>query len=428
MLKFIHNLNLYIFIVFIVLYFYRNFYIVIALRSKRKIKQPIVPKKLHQYAVIIAARNEQAVIEELIKSIKNQIYPKDLIDIFVVADNCIDKTAQIARNAGAIVYERNNQNFKGKGYALNFLFGIIAREHSNKNYEGYFVFDADNLLDENYIFEMNKYFDKGFNVITSYRNSKNYGYNWITAGYALWFLHEAEYLNNPRMILGKSCAISGTGFLIHSDVIRRNGGWKHFLLTEDIEFTISEVIKGEIIGYCGSAMLYDEQPTTFMQSWNQRLRWAKGFYQVFNRYGKEIFKCSFEREKQSFSCYDMMMTIMPAILVSITSLFVNSAFLAIGLFNPTMGQEIIKETFLAICSSFTIYYSILFILGLITTITEWQNIYCSKEKKIKYLFTFPLFMFTYMPIALVALFKKVEWYPVTHTCVTSIQEIRRRSI
>lgn len=424
MLKFIRIMNLYIFVIFIVIYFYRNIYIFIALKSKRKIKETINPTKLHKYAVLIAARNEQSVIAELIQSIKSQNYPKELIDIYVVADNCTDNTAQISRNAGVNVYERYNQSLKGKGYALNFLFNIVEKEHSKKNFEGYFVFDADNILDENYILEMNKYFDKGFNILTSYRNSKNYGYNWISAGYALWFLHEAEYLNNPRMILGKSCAISGTGFLIHSDIIKRNGGWNHFLLTEDIEFTISEVIKGAVIGYCGSAILYDEQPTTFKQSWNQRLRWSKGFYQVFRKYGKSIFKCSFQGKKQSFSCYDMMMTIMPALLVSIVSLFVNGVVLIVGLINPTIGQGIIKETFSAMLSSFFIYYSILFILGLITTVTEWQNIYSPIAKKICYIFTFPIFMFTYVPIALVALFKKVEWSPITHTCVKSIHDIR----
>ena len=426
MLTFISSLNLFLFIFFTVIYFYRSIYILIGLISKWTRKRADMPKKLHKFAVIIAARNEQAVIGELIKSIKDQKYPQQLIDIFVVADNCTDHTARVAREAGAIVYERFNQKQIGKGYALNFLFGKIAQEHGEKKYEGYFVFDADNLLDENYISEMNKYFDRGYKVLTSYRNSKNYGDNWISAGYALWFLHEAEYLNNPRMILGNSCAISGTGFLIHHSIICRNGGWKHFLLTEDIEFSVSEVINGVTIGYCGSAILYDEQPVTFKQSWNQRLRWSKGFYQVFSRYGKELFKCCFQWKKQSFSCYDMIMTIMPAALVSIISVLVNGLFLVIGLLEPTFGHKIVTETVSSLCSSLVIYYGILFVMGLITTISERKKIHCATGKKVLYLFTFPLFMFTYIPIALVALFKEVEWKPITHNCVKSLHDVRGR--
>jgi len=424
LLSFINSMNLFIFILFTVIYSYRFIYIYIGFASKRNRKDNAFHTNFHKYAVIIAARNEQAVIGELIKSIKNQKYPSELIDIFVVADNCTDNTAQKAREAGAIVYERYNQNLVGKGYALNYLFGEIAKKYSENNYEGYFIFDADNLLDKNFISEMNKLFDKGYRVLTSYRNSKNYYSNWITSGYALWFLHESEFLNNPRMILGKSCTISGTGFLVHSDIIKKNGGWKHYLLTEDIEFSVSQVIKGETIGYCGSAMLYDEQPFTFKQSWDQRLRWAKGFYQVFSVYGLDLIKCIFQGKKQSFSCYDMMMTIMPAILISISSLFINSFFLILGLLDPSIGHEVFAETFSAISSSLVTYYCILFGIGVITIITEWQKIHCPPVKKILYLFTFPIFMFTYIPIAIVALFKKVEWKPIAHTCVKSIQNIQ----
>ena len=154
------------------------------------------------------------VIGQLVKSIKNQNYPMELVDIFVVADNCTDQTASVARKAGAIVRERFNKAQVGKGYALDYMIKIIERDFFlTKNYDGIFVFDADNLLDENYIAEMNKTFNQGYRVVTSYRNSKNYDQNWISAGYALWFLHEAEYLNLPRMVLKSSCAISGTGFL-----------------------------------------------------------------------------------------------------------------------------------------------------------------------------------------------------------------------
>lgn len=429
MLSFIKDLNFAIFIFFTVIYLYRVLYITVGLWSKRRKKDQPLDVSQHTYAVFIAARNEEAVIGELIRSIKNQSYPSDLVDIYVAADNCTDQTASVAREYGATVFERFDKKQVGKGYALDFLFKHVREMGLEEKYEGYFVFDADNLLDENFITEMNRSFDQGYRVLTSYRNSKNYHENWITAGYALWFMHEAEFLNNPRMILGKSCAISGTGFLIHHDIIRRNGGWIHFLLTEDIEFSISEVIQGETIGYCGKAILYDEQPSTFQQSWNQRMRWAKGFYQVFARYGADLVKCSLKADEHSFSCYDMMMTIMPAMLVSIASVFVNSYFFFTALMHPSFYSSLVmKTTMSAIISSFVMYYGILFVLGAITTFTERRKILCSRVQKIIYMFTFPLFMFTYIPIAVAALFMKVDWKPIPHTCIKSLQDVRGRSV
>ena len=89
--------------------------------------------------MIISARNESAVIAQLIRSIRQQKYPAKLIDIYVVADNCTDHTAQIAREAGAIVYERFNTQQVGKGYALDYIFKIIHNSSKADAYEGYFV-------------------------------------------------------------------------------------------------------------------------------------------------------------------------------------------------------------------------------------------------------------------------------------------------
>lgn len=406
------------------MYSYQIVYMFVAFKAKKKNNPGIQNVHPNKYAIIIAARNEELVIGQLIKSIKNQKYPEEMIDIFVIADNCTDDTARVAEKAGAIVRERFDKTQIGKGYALDYMIKIIEREYSSEKYVGYFVFDADNLLDENYIAEMNKTFNQGYRVITSYRNSKNYDQNWISAGYALWFLHEAEYLNLPRMTLSTSCAISGTGFLVHANLIKDNGGWIHHLLTEDIEFSVSQILKGEKIGYCRSAIFYDEQPVTFEQSWHQRLRWAKGFYQVFGKYGSGLIRNIFRGQRNWFSCFDMTMTIMPALLVSIISMMVNGLFYLgafLGLFD---GKETIQATTMELFKSFGWYYGVLFTLGFITTLTEWKKIHCSGWKKIAYTITFPLFMFTYLPISIVALFKKVEWKPIAHTVVKSLDDVR----
>lgn len=420
----INDFNFLMFLLFALMYSYQMVYLFVAFKAKKDNNPGMKKVNPYKYAVIIAARNEELVIGQLIKSIKNQKYPEKLIDIFVVADNCTDNTAQVAEQAGAIVRERFNKAQIGKGYALDYMIKIIEREYSSRKYEGYFVFDADNLLDENYIAEMNKTFNQGYRIITSYRNSKNYDQNWISAGYALWFLHEAEYLNLPRMVLNSSCAISGTGFLVHTDLIKDNGGWIHHLLTEDIEFSVSQIIKGEKIGYCRNAMFYDEQPVTFAQSWNQRLRWAKGFYQVFAKYGRELIGGIFQGKRNRFSCYDMTMTIMPAMLVSSISILVNGLFYLADFFGFFDGKEIMHATTMAMVKSVCWYYGILFILGFITTLTEWGKIHCSGWKKIAYTITFPFFMFTYIPISVVALFKDVEWTPIAHTVAKSLDDLR----
>lgn len=399
-------LNYVMFVLFTAFFVYQSVYVFVALLAKpRRYKA----KVNHRYAVIISARNEEAVIGELIDSINNQKYPRELVDVFVVADNCTDRTAEVAALHGAYVYRRNDMNKIGKGYALNYMFNIIFSEYEDKGYEGYFVFDADNILDENYIAAMNATFDQGYRILTSYRNSKNYGDNWLSAASSLWFLREARYLNNSRMILGTSCAISGTGFLIRDEVIRNNDGWRHHLLTEDIEFTIDSVIQGETVGYCDDAVLYDEQPTSLQQSVRQRLRWAKGFYQVFANYGKKLFKSIFR--KGGFSSYDMLMTIAPAMLLTI-ALFVIDAAAFVYAF--VVGDPLVLKLFFVLLEAALGFYGMFLLVGALTVISEWKMIHCSAFKKIIYLFSFPIFMVTYVPISIYALFAKVEWKPIVH--------------
>ena len=215
--------NYIIAVVFFVCYAYQFLYIPVPwLLAKRKAaKTAALEATPHNYAVLICARNESAVIADLIGSLRSQTYDQSLLHIFVLADNCTDDTSAIARSAGATVYERFNNVQVGKGYALQTLLGHLEQDYP-AGFDGYIVFDADNILDPGYIAAMNRTFSQGYDIVTSYRNSKNYGDNWISAGYALWFLRESRYLNHARSLLGTSCAVSGTGFLFSRAVLEED--------------------------------------------------------------------------------------------------------------------------------------------------------------------------------------------------------------
>ena len=418
--SFVDIFNFCVFLAFTICYTYQLYYVFVVLTRKPK---QLVAKKNHKFAVVISARNESAVIGQLIHSIKVQNYPSELIDVFVIADNCTDNTADVAREAGATVFPRFNSEQVGKGYALDYGFNVILSQYADRGYEAYFVFDADNVLDVNYFREMNETFDNGAVASTSYRNSKNYDSNWISAGYAVWFLREAKFLNQARLTLNTSCAISGTGFFISAKVIERNGGWKWHLLTEDIEFSANSILEGERISYTPTAILYDEQPITFRDSWNQRFRWAKGFYQVFWHYGARLAKGIVTNPKGSrFACYDMLMTIAPGMLLTIISVTFNAIIIALAAAGMMSTGVMVASSVSSICFCLMNYLVFMFMFGVLTTFVEWDSIHSTTAKKIRYMFTFPFFMLTYVPIALVALVKKCNWKPIKHSINVDVQE------
>ena len=398
------------------IYFYQLAYLAVGFVRRKHWNIPQAQIQ-HRYAAVICARNEAGVIQNLIRSLKQQHYPNELLDIYVVADNCTDSTARVARRAGAIVYERFDQTRKGKGYAMDYLFRTLAQEGKDC-YDGYLIFDADNLVDPEFTAEMNKVFDTGkYDAVTCYRNSSNFGDNWISAGYGIWFLREARFLNFPRMIIGSSCHVSGTGFLVSAKVIRENGGWPYHLLTEDIEFSVDCAVKGRRIGYCEKAVVYDEQPVTFRQSWDQRMRWSKGFYQVNVNYGVSLARGVVKgRGRSSLSCYDMLATVAPGMLLTLTLLVFNTVLCLIWLAAPTyLVPQVLQVAVGFIVSTVASFYLFLLLYGLLTVLCEWKNIHIPAGKKLLYTLTFPLFMFTYIPISLAALLKKVEWTPIYHS-------------
>ncbi len=400
--------------IFLILYAYQFFYLPIPHLLRDRLN---VVENKNRLGVLISARNESAVIGELIDSLNQQTFPREQFEIFIVADNCTDNTAELCRSRGAIVYERFDKTQIGKGYALNFLYKKIVEQFGADAFDAFVVLDADNILAPQYLAEMNKTFSAGYEVCTSLRNSKNYGDNWISAGYALWFLRESEYLNHARMLLNTSCAVSGTGFLFSSKVIQEAEGWNFFLLTEDIEFSVYNILKGRKIGYAKDAELYDEQPVTFAQSWRQRLRWAKGYFQVWGKFGMGLLKNIFSSKFSS--CYDMTMTIMPALILTLAAL---ANFILGTIFGVIFDWNLwlLLDCFLLTLAGM---YFTLWLIGAITVVTQWKRIHCSTFKKIFYSFTFPLFMLTYVPIALTAMFKKVGWKPIVHTRAKTLAEI-----
>lgn len=405
-------------LIFFFMYLHQLFYMLLGTAYHKKPKKKDYVK--HKLGIVISARNEEKVISNLIDSIQKSDYPKELYNIFVIADNCTDNTKAICEEKGCYVFERNDLNKIGKGYALNFLFTKLHTEERYKEIlpDAYVVLDADNVVKSNYFTEINKVFDEGYEIVTSYRNSKNFDKNWISAGYGIWFLHEARHLNNARMILKTSCAISGTGFLISRKVVEDYDNWHFFTMTEDIECATDFIASGRKAGYAGSAEFYDEQPTTFKQSYRQRERWAKGYYQVLGKYWKKLVKGFFK----NFGCWDMFTTLFPALFITLASVIF---YPTIAIVASSIGDfDSVMFALQSLVSTILMFYPIMFLLGLLVMITEWKKINCSTIKKIFYLITFPLFMYTYIPISISAIirYKKIVWKPIYHSENITIEQ------
>ena len=410
----------------------------VGLFKRKKYKKTV---KINRFGMIIPARNEEKVVAGLIESIKKNNYPQDMIQIFVIAHNCTDRTAEIAREHGATVYEYNNPNECTMGYAFKHLFSCIERDYGTQTFDGFFLFNADNLLDINYISKMNDAFEhyNRQSVITSYRNSKNFGSNLISGMYGIYFIMGARVESSGRTVLGCSTRVQGTGYLINSNVVKN--GWNYVTLTEDWEFTADQILAGNIIRYCDDAIFYDEQPTSVKIMWRQRVRWSRGHLLVFYARFKELFAAVFKKEtKHRFSLYDITAYILPSplmmmvlqfiqILVLLTVPLVDKNYtfwnvfmgntsnflLNNGLLIATLRSSIISYVFLVL-GAFVIYF---------TERGRIKNV--SIPMKIAVALLWPIFLLIQLPIDVQAFFSKnLGWKPIPHKDQTQFEHVNKQ--
>ena len=421
-----------------ILMLYKGIYTAIGFFSKPKVfaSAPMTRK----YGVVIAARNEKNVIGLLLDSLAEQTYPSDLYKVFVVADNCTDDTAQIARKHGACVYERNCPEKARKGWALEFLFENIDRDFGIEHFDGFLFFDADNVVAKDYIEQVNNAFATGCDAVIGYRNTKNFDHNCISAHYGIHFMRSTMTFHRPRSRLGLSSHIAGTGYLLSSDLIK--AGWNYSCLTDDTQATMDFVMRGKRIEFCEAAEFYDEQPYQFRVMARQRIRWGKGRMACFAAYGHRLLGGMFkqqdktqgigERLRKSFSCYDMFFYLLPNSMVALLIDLVK--YIAMIVAACLYGRAAVGGvSALVMAGAGLVFGSLLTYLGsiavgLLVVIREWRHFHCKKRKLIWYLITWPLFDKLYAYLCVLSLFMRVKWKPIKHDAAISIQDIEKESI
>lgn len=408
-------------------YTYMTILMIVGFFSVRRFPEA---KHNHRYAILIAARNEENVIGQLLQSIHEQTYPAELTTVFVVADNCTDKTAEIARAHGAICFERTDPDRRTKGFALQYLFQQIDQSYGISSFDGYLVFDADNILRPDYLEKMNRAFDSGEKIVTSYRNTKNWEHSCVAASYAIHWLRTARCENRGKSVLRMACRVQGTGFLFSNELV--TNGWIYTDLTEDRSFCADAVRKGYHISYQHEAEFFDDQPEDLFTAFRQRIRWSKGHLQAFARLGKDLFKrCFTPRFQDAATAYDMLMINFPLSLIQCV-LKTLEFLLCVGLIvlaghSPALFSTWMTGALLAFIGD---YFGNV-VLAVYTIILERNHIPKMPWYRILwYCVTFPMFSMIGTITTCIALVSKVEWKPIPHRAADmgTLKKIKKSTV
>lgn len=382
-------------------------------------------KKQHKFGIVIPARNEAAVIGDTIKCLLNSDYPRELFDVFVVADNCTDDTAELARAAGAIVYERTDPDPKHHraGYALKFLFEKIMAEHPD-GYEVFIKFDADNLMDPDYISRMNDAFDAGVKSARGYSNSKNIDQNVVAGISGLWYIRDCRFANNFRSAIGQGTMLGGAGMMFSAEIIEKHGGWDCLSAVDDAEFTMRRLNEDKIkTMYVKDAIVYEDQPSTIKDTYRRYLRMARTLNSLFYTQGLKSFFLFFARWKWTY--IDMFITLMFIPVCVLMCIWLPIYYGYVLIYNGLVGNWDVFWTYVkTIGYALAFAFVLMFILqALLAVALEHKRIKTSFKKMLPSVFLFPAFMIIYAAAITIGVFSKPKWRQVARNVVPSASVI-----
>ena len=383
--------------IFGVVFIWSTLVVLIGLIKPRKI-HPKAEKHL-KFAILICARNEESVIRLPVKSIAMSDYPKALREVIVLADNCTDSTAERARSAGATVWEKTTPS-TGKGDVL--AWGV-ERVLKTGGFDAIAVFDADNIVADNWLDAINDALQDGETVVTGRRHSSNARANVISGWYTIYWDMMNELSNNVRTNLWLSGKLTGTGFAFLVSALGKDG-WHTRTMVEDVEFSVQTNLRGQRVAYVKEADYADEQPVTTVYMWRQLRRWATGGWQVARFYFLPWLKALAKRPSlrlfDSFFAILMGMSIAFIILFDILALIAKSIAGGIGV----SGWKFFLGVF-----------GVVFVMGWITSIVSVLLSQRKRRPSILAVATFPLFTLILSASVLYTLvFPTRRWKPIPH--------------
>jgi cellulose synthase/poly-beta-1,6-N-acetylglucosamine synthase-like glycosyltransferase len=371
-----------------------------------------------RYALVVCAHNEEAVVGEIVKNLKQLDYPKHLYDIYVIADNCSDNTADVAEKHGAIAMRRQDREKKGKGYGIEwFLERLWQREQDGFIYDGVAIFDADNLVSLNFLKQADAKMKQGINVMQSYLDSKNPNDTWVTRSYAFSYWATSRIYQLARDNIGLSAQLGGTGMVFSAQVLKEMG-WGAKSLTEDLEFTVKYLLeRKQCVGWLHEAKIYDEKPLTLKPSYIQRIRWMKGHFDCAVRYFKPLLKFIFTEKKKRLAALDILIYLIQP--VKIVLAMSGLGFFVLSIFEPL--PEYIQVWVL----NGYVWWSVL----ILYYIQPFWGLFLEKRfsKSWWFIQTY-LFSLSWIPIVAYSFFKRKEttWNHTKHTRSISADEFSKQ--
>ncbi|MBT5873609.1 MAG: glycosyltransferase family 2 protein [Candidatus Latescibacteria bacterium] len=255
-------------------------------------RKPPAATSMRKFALVVPAHNEETVIEKTLSSLLSIDYPAEKFDVVVVADNCSDHTAEIARELGAHVYERSHETDRGKGYALRWIFEKLM--DNGAGYDAYFVIDADSIVADSLLCVLNDYMADGARAIQCSDMVAAEPGAWNVEVTRIGFALHNYARPLGRTVIGCPVSLYGNGMCFSAEMLREVP-WQAFSLAEDLEYGLVLLLQGINVVFAPEAKVVATMPHEADNAVSQHSRWAIGQIQLLKKYTGKLFGLSLRR-------------------------------------------------------------------------------------------------------------------------------------
>ncbi len=389
-----------------------------------------LPKKVfpksetkNRICVIIPAHNEEDVIGETVRLLfEKQNYPKELFDVYVVAHNCTDRTAEIAEQAGAKVFRLDDPDPSRHiaSYALKYGYEQILQ--TGIDYAFSIRLDADNHVNDDFFSLMNDAWCAGAKIARPYESALNMTQNQFTRACGLYYIFDSRFSSRVRERLHIDAHVNGPGSLTDMEIIRKIGGYDTVSITEDTEFNFKRMMEGYRCHFVEDAVVYEDLPSSFKDTLNRNKRIAAGNIRLLGRYtlpmmwnGVKQFRFSFFEQLLTYFfmviCL-LLCTWIPGYYIYACSYLgamgalTNAEAAAIGIAGPGLWQLLI---IIGIC--LTVLFLVAGIAqGLLLVLLDYRKMGAKKRSElVSGALLFPAFTVVYCVTMAIGLFCKPKW-------------------
>jgi cellulose synthase/poly-beta-1,6-N-acetylglucosamine synthase-like glycosyltransferase len=243
-----------------------------------------------RFLVVVPAHDEESGIATTVASCRSADYPKSLFSVLVIADNCTDRTAAVAAEAGARVVERYDSLKKSKGYAIEYLIDRLVESSEFDSLDALVVIDADTTIDPSLLRRFDAHLHAGHDWIQAYYTVANPDESWRTRLMTYAFSLFNGVMQLGQTALGSSAGLRGNGMCFSTRGLRRRP-WASYGLVEDMEFSWTLRLAGEKIAFEPASRVYGAMVGSGgTAAANQRRRWEFGRSEVRRTYAGPLLR------------------------------------------------------------------------------------------------------------------------------------------